>query len=373
MTDDLATKRRINFKALSVVVVPLLLITGAWIVVRAGLVKATSPQSGTVQSESNESQTKSSELPFESDWDKEHRLALESFLSKPDPPHPVRLDEIQGTWWTENSATMNKEYAFVEEENVSGTPLLERLSFTNGTQIVIACQFKHTAQSSDIGDAIENACDMPPLFTWVRVAITDVIKTSDAEFWGVTYRPDHMSAVSSFLVKVVCFSNGSCTTADEAGKRGLETYRNQRKYGEREIPAQSDPKQQIDPSTRVSKLTTKREVVVGQVFGIQTQNAKPCVPNQQCWWQVIVEEGGNSEYLLLTPEKPAVQEGQFIRAQAEVSASGEKSMTKAEIEAHLPKLLSYKIVLPGDDVEASRVAYRMKADADALATMHPRK
>jgi len=116
-------------------------------------------------------------------------------------------------------------------------------------------------------------------------------------------------------------------------------------------------------------VTTKHVEVVGQVFDVQTVDRKPCVVNEMCWWDVIIEEGGNQEWGLSTTKKPTLEKGQYIRAVAEVTSRAEKSMTKAEIESHLPKLISYRLVSPETDVDAAAAAQRIKADNDAFADM----
>lgn len=116
-------------------------------------------------------------------------------------------------------------------------------------------------------------------------------------------------------------------------------------------------------------VTTKQVEVVGQIFDVQTEDGKPCVVNELCWWNVIVEEGGNQEWGLSTTRKPPLEKGQYIRAIAEATSREEKLMTKAEIEAHLPKLISYTVVSPETDSDAAAAAQRIKADHDAFADM----
>jgi hypothetical protein len=48
-------------------------------------------------------------------------------------------------------------------------------------------------------------------------------------------------------------------------------------------------------------------------------------------------------------------------------------MTKAEIAAHLPGLISYKVVSPGTDADAAAAAKRIKADIDAFADMRSKQ
>lgn len=116
-------------------------------------------------------------------------------------------------------------------------------------------------------------------------------------------------------------------------------------------------------------VTTKQVEVVGQLFDVQPQGGKPCVVNEVCWWNVIVEEGANQEWGLSTTKKPSLEKGQYIRAVAEVTSRTEKLMTKAEIEAHLPRLISYEVVSPETDADAAAAAQRIKADSDAFSEM----
>jgi hypothetical protein len=107
---------------------------------------------------------------------------------------------------------------------------------------------------------------------------------------------------------------------------------------------------------------------VGQVFDLQTADRKPCVTNQVCWWAVVVEEGANQEWSLLTIKKPPLKKGQYIRAVVTVTSRAQKLMTKAEIEAHLAGLISYRVVSPETDSDAAKAADPIK-DNDAFAAM----
>jgi hypothetical protein len=116
-------------------------------------------------------------------------------------------------------------------------------------------------------------------------------------------------------------------------------------------------------------VTTKEVEVVGQIFDVQTADRRPCATSEVCWWNVVVEEGGNQEWGLFTTNKPPLEKGQYIRAVAKVTSREEKFMTKAEIEAHLPGLVSYRVVSPETDADAAAAAKRIKADNDAFADM----
>jgi hypothetical protein len=85
------------------------------------------------------------------------------------------------------------------------------------------------------------------------------------------------------------------------------------------------------------QVPTKQVDVVGQVFEVQTADGKPCVENKVCWWDVIVEEGGNQEWSLSTTTKPPLEKGQYIRAVAKVTSRAESFMSQAELAAHLPR------------------------------------
>jgi hypothetical protein len=106
---------------------------------------------------------------------------------------------------------------------------------------------------------------------------------------------------------------------------------------------QSGAKGQADTAQDDDKVVTKETEITGTVFDVQ-QAGNACASARTCWWQVIVELPGNEEWSLQTPDKPTLSKGQVVRAKVELSASGKKFMTAAEQKAHLPRLLSYKVV-----------------------------
>jgi hypothetical protein len=159
------------------------------------------------------------------------------FRSLPDPQPPVALNKIEGIWWASGPAN-NKVFAFVEKLNLSVSPYKAELSTSNGTTLVVECSSEfpaigvtgYTDPNYHGGDQCRVL--LPP-FTWIRVAMSDVITNTDADYWAMTYRESDSNPLqTNFLVTAICYPGGTCTTSDEAGTRALEKMREKNRRGD---------------------------------------------------------------------------------------------------------------------------------------------
>jgi hypothetical protein len=123
-----------------------------------------------------------------------------------------------------------------------------------------------------------------------------------------------------------------------------------------------------EDSTTIPGLHTKTTEEVGVVFEVQPDGGKPCVPEKQCAWELVVEQGGQSEWSLFTHEKPPLKAGQCVQFVARMTASGERFMTPAEKAAHLPLLISYKVVDKVEDPQGQTVCDLIKENMGSVPT-----
>jgi hypothetical protein len=120
-----------------------------------------------------------------------------------------------------------------------------------------------------------------------------------------------------------------------------------------------------DTSPNSIPVPTKLVKVTGQVFEVQPEGRKPCLPGKVCWWDLVVEIGWNSEWNLLTTFKPDLKKDQFVAVTAKVTASNRKFMTQAEIDAKLPRIISFKVVDPATDADARESKRRIDEQVSA--------
>jgi hypothetical protein len=125
------------------------------------------------------------------------------------------LNKTEGIWWSLRDRTdvdkEHKEFAFVENSNVTATPYTARLSTLNGTNVVVQCDFQFrplegTGSVQD-GDFKSGECFYLPLFTWIRVIAADIITNPDSAHWGLTYTSGEVDnpVLSNFLIKAICY------------------------------------------------------------------------------------------------------------------------------------------------------------------------
>jgi hypothetical protein len=151
----------------------------------------------------------------------------QTFRSLPDPEPPVALDTIGGVWWAGSKYSVDKVYAFVESVNLAAGPVTAHLRMPDGTRLFVECSEQYSVSNLypvRPGDSLYKAgeCDLLPRSTWIRVAMSDLVTNPDAKEWGMTYRKDDASPVESgFLVKRICYMDGTCATIDEAANRAL--------------------------------------------------------------------------------------------------------------------------------------------------------
>ncbi len=160
------------------------------------------------------------------------KKTLHHFQSLPDPPPPVALNKVEGLWWAESDVYRNKVFIFVDELNLAGKPYRAQLSSPDGTKLVVECLDHHPPIRYSNDDYKSGECAPLPIFTWIRMAVSDVITDPETDNWGITYRANDSSSVSDFLVKAICYPNGNCITMEEEAKRTLEKLREKARRGE---------------------------------------------------------------------------------------------------------------------------------------------
>jgi hypothetical protein len=119
----------------------------------------------------------------------------------------------------------------VEELNLAAKPSRALLSTPNGTKLVVECLLSHPPKKHSLRDSTFD-CGFLPLFTWTRMAATDVIVNPETDGWAISYRADDRASVSAYLVKSICYPDGSCITFEEAGRRAVEKDREKSRRGE---------------------------------------------------------------------------------------------------------------------------------------------
>jgi hypothetical protein len=159
----------------------------------------------------------------------DNQKKVKFFQAGADPSAPVPLSKIEGVWWSDD-ATDHKAYAFLERADFSAQPYSAHLSLSNGVTLEVKCMLSHPPLRPD--KVVMDLCDDLPIFTWVRVALSDVIENPDAAEWGMTYRASESSQVAEFNVTSICYANGSCMTGEEAGERAVARIMQRRKSGE---------------------------------------------------------------------------------------------------------------------------------------------
>jgi hypothetical protein len=65
------------------------------------------------------------------------------------------------------------------------------------------------------------------------MAATDVIVNPETDGWAISYRADDRASVSAYLVKSICYPDGSCITFEEAGRRAVEKDREKSRRGDK--------------------------------------------------------------------------------------------------------------------------------------------
>lgn len=150
--------------------------------------------------------------------------------SLPEPPAPVALNKIEGIWWTtqdipKSDMVEHKEFAFVDDSTFVAGRYTAHLSMSNGTNMIVQC-FEQSWPMEGARSAFypgDRECHLPQL-TWIRIMANDVVSSPKSDHWGISYTEGEADnpVLSDFLVKSICYPDGACMTAEEAGRGGLE-------------------------------------------------------------------------------------------------------------------------------------------------------
>ena len=211
--------------------------------------------------------------------------------------------------------------------------------------------YNHSVHPSESG---QTKCNLSDLVDGFSVLMFDVngeglIKTERIAQEGTSNVGYYPGAGCSFILTGV---HSTGTIPDDVWVRAEEMWKTEAKAAKAQATAQPAGDSRAAPETKAADNARATQVVqvTGQVFSVGPENGRPCATRKECWWDLTVETGWNSEWHFLTTSKPNVSENQFVQVVARVSTN--KFMTEAEVKEKLPRLMRVRVVDPATDDDA---------------------